>query len=216
MPRATGGVKPSLQRLIFLRHGETDWNKQDRFQGQTDVPLNARGRQQAEVGAARLAEVLAEAESLRVVSSDLSRARDTAEAVVSGALGAVPVLEDPDLREIHGGDWEGQLLAELEQAFPAAYHRWRVEPEIDAGPVGGESVRATGERVVTAVARHAGADADVETLLVVSHGTAIRGAVGLLTGATGAEFAELPRVGNVRAVVLERGSGGWEIRGYNV
>jgi broad specificity phosphatase PhoE len=90
-----------MTTLLLVRHGETDWNAERRWQGHADVPLNERGRDQAE----RLAEELENARVDAVYSSDLSRARETAEIV--GARLGVPVVLDPALREIDVGSREG-------------------------------------------------------------------------------------------------------------
>src|SRR5947199_3660663 len=90
-----------MATLLLIRHGETDWNAEHRWQGHADVPLNARGREQAKA----LAEELAPEGIDAIYASDLSRARDTAE-IVGERLG-VPVVLDPDLREIDVGSREG-------------------------------------------------------------------------------------------------------------
>src|SRR5712691_6348769 len=90
-----------MATLLLVRHGETDWNAEHRWQGHADVPLNARGRKQAKA----LAEELAPQGVDAIYTSDLSRARDTA-AIVGERLG-VPVVLDPDLREIDVGSREG-------------------------------------------------------------------------------------------------------------
>jgi probable phosphoglycerate mutase len=91
-----------MATLLLIRHGETDWNAEHRWQGHADVPLNARGRDQAKA----LAEELAPEGVDAIYASDLSRARDTAE-IVGERLG-VPVVLDPDLREIDVGSWDGE------------------------------------------------------------------------------------------------------------
>ena len=88
-------------RVLLVRHGETDWNAQRRYQGQTDVPLNEAGRRQADA----LAERLAGEEISAVLSSDRQRARQTALAIA--APHGLPVQEEPRMCEIALGDWEG-------------------------------------------------------------------------------------------------------------
>jgi 2,3-bisphosphoglycerate-dependent phosphoglycerate mutase len=95
--------------LLLVRHGETDWNAKGRLQGHTDRPLNKRGRRQAQA----LAEELAEQEISAVYSSDLARARQTAE-ILAARLG-LPVVVQPDLREKNWGTWEGLTAAERER-----------------------------------------------------------------------------------------------------
>jgi broad specificity phosphatase PhoE len=137
--------------LLLVRHGETDWNAERRWQGHADVPLNARGHAQAQT----LAEQLAAQPVDAIYASDLSRARDTA-AAVAARLG-VEVVVDPDLREIDVGPIEG-LTAEEARDFEG----WQGEPK-----------EAHAERVLRAVRRiaerHPG-----ERVLVVTHGGSLR------------------------------------------
>ena len=151
-----------MTELILIRHGETDWNREHRFQGQIDVPLNASGLAQAE----RLAERLA-AETLdALVCSDLLRARQTA------APAAQRLLLEPDpqpgLREQGFGVLEGLALPEILARYPAEWTAWRRHDPDYALP-GGEAVREFHARVLAALrelaARHAG-----RTLAVVTHG----------------------------------------------
>lgn len=106
-------------RLILVRHGETDWNEQRRYQGQTDVPLNGNGKHQAK----RLAHRLRSEEIHAVYASDLQRAWDTAIAVV--AYHGVKACAEPRLREIHFGLWEGLTYGELHQRFPEVLSAWQ-------------------------------------------------------------------------------------------
>ncbi len=108
-------------RLYIARHGETDWNAAARWQGQTDVPLNAAGRAQAEA----LAERLRGAGIAAIASSDLARARDTA-SIVASRLG-LEVEVDPALREQAYGRFEGLTRGECEARFPAEWARYRAD-----------------------------------------------------------------------------------------
>jgi 2,3-bisphosphoglycerate-dependent phosphoglycerate mutase len=137
---------------IFLaRHGETDWNAQERWQGHADTSLNERGREQARELAARLADIAFAA----VYSSDLRRARETAEIVVDGR--DLPLLIEPGLREIDVGSWQGLTGAEIG----------------DRERADGETLDAFRDRVLAALEsigrRHEGAD-----VLVVAHGGCVR------------------------------------------
>jgi 2,3-bisphosphoglycerate-dependent phosphoglycerate mutase len=162
---ASGGrAPPTMTELILIRHGETDWNVQGRFQGQIDVPLNALGQRQAALTAERLAR-----ERLRFDAfycSDLLRTRQTAEpAAARLALAAAP---DAGLREQHFGILEGMSFDEVKTRHPELLAAWmRHDP--DYALPGGESVRDFHARVVGALralaARHAG-----ERLAVVTHG----------------------------------------------
>jgi len=149
--------------LLLVRHGETDWNRDGRWQGHSDTHLNELGRQQAE----RLAEELDGADV--VYSSDLIRARETAE-ILARRLGA-DVRLDERLRERGFGAWEGKTRAEIEAEFADAHARW-VAGEgpgaDDAEPFEDFAVRVRGF-LDDVLARHPD-----ETVLIVSHGGSIR------------------------------------------
>jgi probable phosphoglycerate mutase len=149
--------------FIFLRHGETDWNKQGLTQGRTEVPLNANGQVQAEAAARRLVGI----GITRIVCSTLGRAHTTA--VTVGDLLKLPVAEDPDLREALFGDQEGKPMGSW-------YDQWVTGTYT---PTGGEAFADLRERVIPAVNR---AIAEPGLALVVGHGAmfrAIRAAMGL-------------------------------------
>ena len=156
-----------MTTIILARHGETDWNRERRVQGQADPPLNEAGREQA-AELARTLEAEAEAPSA-IYSSDLRRARETA-AIVAEAL-RLPVRTDPRLREIDVGEWSGLAVDDIEARFPAGFARWRNRegPGWDTG----ESYDDLGRRVVAALTAIA-AEHQGERVLVVTHGGAIR------------------------------------------
>ncbi len=134
-----------MTELIVIRHGETDWNRQHRFQGQIDVPLNAAGRAQAE----RLAQRLARDSFAVVVASDLHRAHATA----SAAAGGRPIEVDPLWREQAFGVLEGLDAATIVQQHPELWAHWQRHDADYALPGGGESVRAFQQRVLRGVQR---------------------------------------------------------------
>lgn len=129
-----------MTRLVLVRHGETEWNREGRWMGQTDVPLNDKGLAQAEAAAQSLRGQPLEA----IYSSDLLRARQTAEALAR-ATGAAIVL-DRRLREVAQGEWEGQLTTWIQEAHGDLLTRRRIEP-LDAAAPGGESVRQVQRRL---------------------------------------------------------------------
>lgn len=133
-------------RLLLARHGATPNNAQQRYTGQSDVPLSPLGERQA----AALSERLAIERLDCIVASDLSRARATAEAIACHH--SLPVQLDPDLREISMGEWEGSTYAELVDREPAALKRWQSDPTSYAPP-GGETVAQVRDRLVPALAR---------------------------------------------------------------
>jgi broad specificity phosphatase PhoE len=159
--------------IHLARHGETDWNRDLRWQGHSDPPLNERGRRQAKA----LADELDGTTLTAVYSSDLRRASETAEIVATRL--DLPVTVDAALREIDVGSWEGFTLAELEERVPESVARW--EERGDHGWEGGESHDQMAARVhdaVQAIAeRH-----DGEAVLVVTHGGPIRALRALAAG----------------------------------
>lgn len=133
-----------MTRLILIRHGETDWNIEGRYQGQADPPLNRRGLSQAEQVTIPLKEVGIEL----VYSSPLRRAYQTAQ-VIAQELD-VPLHTDPRLMEIHQGDWQERLVSEITRQYPENLRRWRTEPW-SATPPGGESLAQVRDRVYCAL-----------------------------------------------------------------
>ncbi len=149
-------------RLILIRHGETAWNRATRIQGHTDIPLSPLGLAQAE----RLAEALADEPLAAIYSSDLSRARQTAEALAR--VQDLPVRLDAGLRERAFGRFEGLSWDEIAQGYPEESARWRRrEPDFPVG--GGESLTVFSARCLTA-ARRAAAAHPGESIAVVAHG----------------------------------------------
>ncbi|MEJ7928600.1 histidine phosphatase family protein [Ramlibacter sp. AN1015] len=150
-------------RIIAVRHGETAWNVDTRIQGQLDIGLNPRGQWQAR----QLARALAGERVGGIYSSDLLRARHTADAIA--ARSGVPVVAEPGLRERHFGAFEGRTFVEVEQAWPDQARQWRTRVPDWAPPDGGESLLAVRARVQQTVdrlaARHAG-----ELIVLVAHG----------------------------------------------
>ena len=153
-----------ISTILLARHGESDWNRSKRWQGFTDRPLTEVGREQARALALRLEDTELDA----IYSSDLQRARETAE-IVAAAKG-LSVQSTPDLREVDVGSWSGLSRADAEARFPEGYARW-----LDGGEGwdDGETYREMSERVVAAILRIAEANASGR-VLVVAHGGSIR------------------------------------------
>ena len=162
-------------KLLLIRHGETDDNHRRVFQGQSGRGLNARGRDQALRLAARFERVGLRAAAL--YCSDLERARETAD-LLSGTL-KLPPIADPALREVHVGAWQGLGYEEIAARHPEEWDAWRRGIDFKRG--GGETYAELGDRVAAAidgiVAAHAG-----ETVVIVSHGAAIKVFVGRVLG----------------------------------
>ena len=151
-----------MTRILCIRHAQSVWNAEGRWQGQADPPLSAHGREEARAVAAAL-DGLVE----HVVSSDLLRALETAE-IVAGELGLGEVAIEPDLREIGIGEWSGLTRDEIEERWPGGISGWRSG---DFSPPGAEDREAFVARVLRgleAVARN-----DRRPALVVTHGGAI-------------------------------------------
>lgn len=149
-------------RIIAIRHGETAWNVDTRIQGQLDIGLNETGHWQAQ----RLARAMADECLDAVYSSDLARARETAQVLANGV--GLEVRVDSDLRERGFGIFEGLTYAEIERRFPDEARRWR-QRDASFGPAGGERLQGFYQRAVGAVAaiaaRHRG-----QHIAVVTHG----------------------------------------------
>lgn len=107
--------------VYFLRHGQTDWNVESRFQGQHEVDINATGREQARRNGRRLAELIEEPARFEFVASPLRRTRETMD-IVRAELGLEPrgYRLEPRLMELHFGDWQGLTIDKVEAAFPGS------------------------------------------------------------------------------------------------
>lgn len=147
--------------IVLLRHGQSVWLAEGRFQGRADTPLSPLGRRQAALAGARLAAPdlpprlpVPAGEPVAVVHSPLARARETAEAVASAFAAAgrpMPRLRpEPGLAEIAQGEWEGLLQREVETRYPAEIAGWRRDPVAVHAP-GGESLRDVDARVRAAL-----------------------------------------------------------------
>ena len=159
-----------------IRHAETQWNANGRYQGQTDVPLSQTGREQAARLAGRLTGMTFDA----VYASDLARAFETAKLVAGTLHGSPPVRTEAGLREIDVGQLAGKIMPEIRAEFPEYLERLKLDPWNARRP-GGESMADLAARAKatfeTLCARHAG-----QRVLVVTHGGVVRVAVSLAIG----------------------------------
>lgn len=153
-----------MTELLFIRHGETDWNRRQCFQGQLDVPLNSNGLQQA----ARLGQRLAAERCDGFFTSDLQRARQTA-APLAAAWAREPVAV-PALREQGFGVWEGLDFAAIQARYPELWPRWLAHDDPDFALPGGESMRQFHTRVLGAVQALVDGAGAGQRLVVVTHG----------------------------------------------
>ena len=189
-------------RFCLIRHGETDWNSEQRLQGQMDIPLNASGQRQA----ATTARSLADERFAAVYSSDLLRARATAAALA--ALLAKTVLEEERLRERHFGILQSLTMIEAANLHPEAcrrYAEWDLDYDLD----GGESLATFARRAMAGLdalaLRHPG-----ESVLVVTHGGVLDIVYRIATGRPLAAKRDFP-IPNAAINWLEREEGSWRI-----
>lgn len=158
--------------MLLARHGETDWNREGRFQGHADPPLNDLGRAQAR----ELADRLAREPLAAVYASPLRRAYETAEIVA--ATHDLPLRSVAGLREVDVGSWSGLTRSEIEARFPEGYRRWL---DFGHGWDDGETYEELGERVLPALLAVAEAH-DGSPVLAVTHGGPIRATIAHASG----------------------------------
>ncbi|HSI31528.1 MAG TPA: histidine phosphatase family protein [Miltoncostaeaceae bacterium] len=183
-------------RLILLRHGESTWNAQGRMQGTADPPLSAAGRAQARA----LAPLLDGLRPDAVVTSDLLRARQTAE-----ELGLAAARLDPGWREAAIGRWAGRLVGEVVAEEPEAHDGWL---EGSAAPPGGEAFADTCARIAAAVGALAASGA--ERALVVTHGGPIRAACAAVAGLPRSGLVAVPTA-SLTEIAVDGAGGGWVV-----
>lgn len=163
-------------KLVIWRHGQTDWNIEERFQGHTDIPLNRTGEFQVKQAAKRLIDL----KPTQIISSDLTRAKQTAAALSD--LAQIPVRSFEQLRETNGGNWEGNIDSDTRSVDKVNWIRWIAGENIRAGQTG-ESRSMVGKRVKEFL------DPVIETLeeqetdeeavlVVVTHGGTARAIIG--------------------------------------
>jgi probable phosphoglycerate mutase len=148
--------------LILVRHGETEWNRVERFRGRADVPLNAAGLAQAEATARRIARTW---QPVAIVASPLSRAVQTAEAIARQC--GLTVELQPDLIDIDYGQWQGLTPAQVRERWPELLERWHAAPHTLVIP-GGETLAQLRTRAMAVVSalleKHRG-----QTIVLVGH-----------------------------------------------
>ena len=195
---------------MLLRHGQTVWNAERRFQGQSDIPLDETGQAQAD----RAARLLAGLHPDLIVSSDLSRAAGTAAPLAR--LTGLEVILDKDLRERHGGCWEGLTDTEIRARYPAEHASWN--------PPDGEPSAVVAERVAGALNRIAALLAEGPVAMparptglavVVSHGAALRLGMSRLLGMPDELFSVLGPLSNCSWSVLGRRRDRWRLLEHN-
>jgi glucosyl-3-phosphoglycerate phosphatase len=207
---ATGGAAAPAEaaryyeqstRLVLWRHGQTRWNAENRFQGQSDIPLDAVGKQQAE----RAARLLAGLRPDAIVSSDLSRALATAAPLAR--LTGLTVISDKDLRERYGGLWEGLTDTEIRAQYPVEHSQWR--------PPEGETSAAVADRACAAMERIADTLTPGTLAVVVSHGAALRLGAARLLGLPEELWGVIGPLANCAWSVLGRRRSRWRLIEHN-
>jgi len=181
-------------RLVIWRHGQTDWNIDNRFQGHSDIPLNKVGHYQA----SHAAKILAGMNPVKIVVSDLIRAQETA-TKLSEIIG-VPIETDPRLRETNGGNWEGKIGTENRANDSARFIGWISGDDGPAGEIGER-------RSEVAQRAEAGAMAALEgvsgTIVLVTHGGTARCLLGKLLQLEFSDWGALGGLSNAQWSVVE-------------
>ena len=188
-------------RLVLWRHGETRWNVEDRFQGQSDIPLDPNGVAQAE----RAARLLASLRPAAIFASDLSRA--TATAAPLARITGLPVTLEKDLRERHGGAWEGLTGPEIRERYPAEFLTW--------SPPDGETAAAVADRVATSLDRITEGLPAGALAVVVSHGAALRLGMSKLMGMPEELWGAIGPLSNCSWSVIGLRRGAWRLIEHN-
>ena len=191
----------SVQHVLLIRHGETDFNREHRLQGVMAVPLNDNGIAQA----ASVAKYLSRLSIDRLFSSPILRAYETAE-IISGAIGLACRL-DERLREIEFGIFEGLTFPQVEKRFPVEHKKW-TSGYLYYGVPKGESRRDVQERM-RAAWNDITEDEDSQTVALVTHGSAIS----IFLGSIYALLPDKP-VKNSSITTLTRSADIWEIAGF--
>jgi broad specificity phosphatase PhoE len=188
-------------RLVLWRHGQTQWNVDGRFQGQSDIPLDPVGEQQAE----RAARLLAALQPVAIFSSDLTRAMATAAPLAR--LTGLRVISDKDLRERYGGLWEGLTDTEIRARYPVEHSQWL--------PPGGESTTAVADRAGAAMDRIAETLPPGSLAVIVSHGAALRLGAARLLGLPEDLWGAVGPLANCSWSLLGRRRGRWRLLEHN-
>lgn len=205
-------AQPSMtaarRRVVVWRHGRTAWNREQRFQGSTDVPLDSVGLTQVDLAARHLERL----NPTTVIASDAQRTRETAESL-SRRTGRWATL-DPRLREADIGAWEGLTRVEAARLFPDEYDAWRAGDDVRRG--GGETLAEVAIRAGEAIDDALSRLSQDETLVVVTHGGTARAVLGRLLRLPPDHWRMLGTLGHARWSVLEERRSGWRLAEHNV
>ncbi|WP_037906765.1 histidine phosphatase family protein [Actinacidiphila yeochonensis] len=195
------------RRIVLWRHGQTSWNLEQRFQGDTDIPLTEVGVAQAR----RAARMLAALAPDRVIASDLRRAAATAAELT--ALTGQTATPYEGLRETYAGEWQGLTHTEILARFGEQYTAWKRGEPVRRG--GGELETEVADRAAPVVLAEADKLPPGGLLVVVSHGGTIRTTIGRLLGLDPRSWESLGGLSNCCWSVLGEGVRGWRLTEHN-
>jgi probable phosphoglycerate mutase len=194
-------------RVLLWRHGQTDWNMINRFQGHSDIPLNDVGRYQAK----HAAEILAGMKPTAIISSDLGRARATAQALAD--LVGLPVITHENLRETNGGLWEGKTGKENRAEDFQNFIRWIDGDDNPAGTTG-EKRSEVAARAVGVIMKELEGKTD-QLLVVATHGGTARCVLGELLQLPLSHWGVIGGLSNASWSILERNTRQWNLIEHN-
>lgn len=192
---------------MLWRHGQTAWNLEQRFQGNTDIELTDEGLAQAR----RAARLLAALQPDAIIASDLRRAAATAAELA--ALTRLEVTHYEALRETYAGAWQGLTHTEIVERYGEQYAAWKRGEPVRRG--GGELETEVADRSAPVVLAAADKLADGGVLVVVSHGGTIRTTIGRLLGLESTSWESLGGLSNCCWSVLGEGARGWRLQEHN-
>ena len=190
-----------MTKLIFIRHGYSEYNHLKKFTGHLDIPLTALGKEQAEITARYLINAY---KIDAVYSSDLSRAVETAKPVAN-ALG-LPIVTDTRLRELHLGDWTDMYIAEVKEKYPAEWEIYRNGGRC----LGGESAEELQTRAVQATLEIAERN-EGKTVLIATHGGTLRAILRYCHQSVGQDGVAVPIVSNNSVTEIEYINGAFRV-----
>lgn len=194
-------------RVLLWRHGQTDWNIANRFQGHSDIPLNDVGRYQAR----QAAKILAGMNPTEIISSDLVRAKDTAQTLAD--LVGINVTSFENLRETNGGLWEGRTGAENRAEDFQNFIRWIDGDDNPAGTTG-EKRSAVAARAIDVINKVLNGKSD-QLLIVATHGGTARCVLGQLLQLPLSHWGVIGGLSNASWSILERNPRQWNLIEHN-
>jgi broad specificity phosphatase PhoE len=190
-------------KIYMIRHGETDWNRKFKIQGQADIPLNDTGRKQAVYAAGIFSGIQVDA----AYTSPLKRARETAEIVLSGKR-SCPLYTEPLLKEISYGIQEGRSLTTIRCCPWFRLHNYLVHPEKYIPPRDGESIPELKARCRTFLDTYVyGFEDRVSVMMIFTHGAFMRAMFSLVKRIPDENFWSGPAPGNCGIIVMELNKG---------